>query len=132
VNQVWIMNADGSDQTQLTFDATKKDQTPEWSPDGTKIIYTVDAATTAGGDIWIMNADGGGQHALTSGPEREYGPVWSPDGTQIAFLDIGSRTVYVMNADGTGRYAVHPGGLQFVPGWQPHPAEEDDGEGEGR
>jgi TolB protein len=120
------MNADGSDQTQLTFDSTRKNQTPEWSADGTQIAYTVDASpTVAGGDIWIMNADGSDQHAITSGPEREFGPVWSPDGTQIAFLDCGSRTVYLMNADGSERYAVHPGGLQFVPAWQPHPDDEE-------
>ncbi|MGH8938412.1 MAG: hypothetical protein ACRDV2_03580, partial [Actinomycetes bacterium] len=59
VNQVWIMNADGSGQAQLTFDPTPKDQTPEWSPAGTQIAYTVDASPTApGGDIWVMNADG--------------------------------------------------------------------------
>jgi Tol biopolymer transport system component len=126
LSQVWVMNADGSGQTQLTFDATRKDQTPEWSPDGTQIAYTVDVSTTvAGGDIWVMNADGSDQHAITSGPEREFGPVWSPDGTQIAFLDFGSRTVYVMNADGSGPYAVHPGGIQFVPAWQPHPDDDD-------
>jgi Tol biopolymer transport system component len=125
LNQVWIMNADGSGQTQLTFDATQKDQTPEWSPDGAQIAYTVNGAVNvAGGDIWVMNADGSDQHPITSGPERDYGPVWSPDGTRLAFLDFGSRTVYVMNADGSGRYAVHPGGIQFVPAWQPHP---DDG-----
>ena len=127
LNQVWIMNADGSGQRQLTFDSTKKDQTPEWSPDGTKIAYTVDVSTTvAGGDIWVMNADGSDQQPITSGPERDFGPVWSPDGTQIAFLDFGSRTVFVMNSDGTGRLAVHPGGVQFVPAWQPHPDGEDE------
>ena len=125
LRQVWVMNADGSGQTQLTFAATRKDQTPEWSPDGARIAYTVDVSpTVAGGDIWIMNADGSDQHPITSGPEREYGPVWSPEGTQLAFLDFGLRTVYVMNADGSGRYAVHPGGIQFVPGWQPHPDDD--------
>jgi hypothetical protein len=28
-----------------------------------------------------------------------------------------------MNADGIGRQPVHPGGVQFVPAWQPHPGE---------
>jgi TolB protein len=125
LNQVWAMNADGNDQHQLTFDPTKKDQTPEWSPDGSRIAYTVDNGTAAGGDIWVMNADGSDQHPITSGPEREVGPVWSPDGMQLAFLDLGSRTVYVMNVDGTGRRPIHPGGIQFVPAWQPHPDDDE-------
>jgi Tol biopolymer transport system component len=124
VNQVWVMNADGSGQTQLTFDSVPKDQTPDWSPDGTHIVYAT--APAAGGDMWVMNADGGDPHPISSGPELDFGPVWSPDGTQIAFLEFSSRTVYVMNADGSGRYPVHPGGVQFVPAWQPHPADEDE------
>ena len=36
------MNADGSGQTQLTFDPQPKDQVPDWSPDGSKIAYLAD------------------------------------------------------------------------------------------
>jgi hypothetical protein len=33
-----------------------------------------------------------------------------------------------MNADGSDQHAVHPGGLQFVAGWQPHESEDDGGD----
>src|SRR5215831_4084736 len=80
-SQVWLMNADGSDQTQLTFDPQPKDQVPDWSPNGSKIAYLADMHGIADmvnpswGDIWVMNADGSDQHAITSGGAY-YGTAW--------------------------------------------------------
>ena len=47
----------------------------------------------------------------------------------VATLDFPTRTIYTLNArDGSDRQAVHPGGLQFVPGWQPLGTEDSQGE----
>ncbi|MEN3341676.1 MAG: TolB protein [Actinomycetota bacterium] len=133
--QVWLMNADGGGQTQLTFDPLPKNQVPDWSPDGSKIAYL---ATTSGGipdatpsgtwgDIWVMNADGSNQHPVTTGATF-YGTAWSPDGARIATLDWPTRVVYTIDAaTGGDGQAVHPGpGIQYVPGWQPRGTGNDD------
>jgi Tol biopolymer transport system component len=115
-NQIWVMDADGSNPIQLTSDRRDKFQLPDWSPDGTRIAYE------AGGDIFVMNADGTGRTRLTDDPADDFGPVWSPNGRRIAFVstrDDPDRNVYVMAADGSRQRPVRPGGFQFVPAWQP-------------
>ena len=118
IAQIWVMNADGTNQRQLTFDPARKDQLPDWSPDGTRIAYATNDRVL-GSDVWVMDADGTDQRRVTDDPDRQIGAAWSPDGTKIAFLNLDDRTVYVVNADGSGQYAVRRGGTQFVPGWQP-------------
>ena len=117
IPQVWVMDSDGSNPTQLTFDAREKTQVPDWSPDGTRIAYE------AIPHIWVMDADGGNQRQLTDGPGEEFGPAWSPDGTKIAFIryndGTASQWVHVMDADGSDQYPVYPHGTQAVPAWQP-------------
>jgi Tol biopolymer transport system component len=119
IEQVWLMNADGTDQHQLTFDLASKGQLPDWSPDGTRIAY--ESFATGGGDIYVMDADGSHPARLTTDAAEDFAPAWSPDETKIAFASRrgGGITVYVMNADGSGQHAISPGGIQFAPSWQP-------------
>jgi len=109
------MDADGTDQVQLTFDPAFKDQVPDWSPDGSRIAY----AAGDPGDILVMNADGSDQHTIVGGSTDDFGSAWSPDGGQIAFIRFDDRTVYVVDVDGSNEHAVRAFGLQAVPAWQP-------------
>jgi Tol biopolymer transport system component len=135
---IWVMNADGSAQTQVTSEA--RDSDPSWSPDGTKILFRrsgfceneVSAAEESGGfsqsDIYSANVDGSDQQNLTPDEElcvsnRE--PVWSPDGTQIAFSsnrDEGWH-IFVANADGSGPQNISGDNPDdHDPDWSPNSA----------
>lgn len=96
VSEIWVMNADGSNQVQLTSNSVD-DITPAWSPDGTQIAFASTRAEPSGNDgnadmdIYVMNADGTGVTLLTndhtnSVPQGDRFPTWSPDGTQIAWM----------------------------------------------
>jgi Tol biopolymer transport system component len=113
---IWVANADGSNQTQLTTDPAA-DRSPRWSPDGTKIAF----ASNRDGDfeIFVMNADGGNQHQLTfnSGANDRF-PTWTADGLQIVY-DTDFSQIKVINADGSGgeRLVTSDG---TVPGTSPY------------
>lgn len=113
-NNIWIMNADGTNQTQLT--ELKNAYSPSWSPDGTKIAFE------CSGDIWTVNTDGTGLTQLTASSFWEGAPSYSPDGTKIAFHSNikDSLDIFVMNSDGTNRVRLtdHPA-VDGVPAWSP-------------
>jgi PKD repeat protein len=102
-HEIYVMNADGSEQTRLTNnDLYVLDQSPDWSPDGTKIAF--DSSRESGRDIYVMNAaDGSDVTRLTSGGGADDLPSWSPDGTKIAFRSYREYPpqIYTMNADGS-------------------------------
>jgi len=51
--------------------------TPQWSPDGKKIVYTL-TQTGEACSIWIMNGDGSGRSQLTDGRTCDRDPAWQP------------------------------------------------------
>jgi Tol biopolymer transport system component len=79
------MKANGSDQTRLTESADVDESWPQWSPDGTKLIfcYWYHPSPLA---IFLMNSDGTDQHLLFTGSYDSFDyPQWLPDGKEIVF-----------------------------------------------
>jgi len=104
-NEIYVMNADGSNQTNLT-NSPAFDWYPDWSSDGKKIIFGSyrNPSDEHDEDIYVMNADGSNVERLTDSPEWSGFAAWSPDGTKIAFCSNrdGTQDIYIMNADGSG------------------------------
>jgi Tol biopolymer transport system component len=74
-NELYVMDADGSDVTRLT-ETPNEEAGPRWSPDGEKIVFVRQGHVHP--ELYVMNADGTCPRRLGEGTE----PDW--DGTAAA------------------------------------------------
>lgn len=83
--ELFQVDADGSNQTNLTKTADVNELYPHISPDGTKVVFSVDegAGDAKFRSIYYMNLDGTGR-TLVAKNARD--ACWNADGTKIAYL----------------------------------------------
>jgi TolB protein len=87
---IFIMRPDGSDLHRLTPDEQNAGY-PRWSPDGTKILYSVNYPDgPLAGALWVVPVNGGEPVQLAGTSEYPTGDWafegdWSPDGTRIVY-----------------------------------------------
>ena len=75
-DRVFTMNADGSNQTNLT--GRDGGWSPAWSPDGSKIVFTSANPDTPNFDLFVMNADGTAVTRITRSGAFDWEPDWQP------------------------------------------------------
>ena len=94
---IWIMNADGTNQKQLTTDPDW-DDSPSVSPDGRYIFFNSLRGKLP--SVWRMDIDGGGVKQITD--TEDYVQDVSPDGQWILFASwrTGRMTLWKVGIDG--------------------------------
>ena len=106
-DNLWIMNADGSDPHAVTDEAEHLVHNPAWSPDGNYLVGRKGYYSTrsiAAGEIWMFHRGGGNGVNLVERPNAESDqknraePVFSPDGRYVYYsADITPGKVWQYN-----------------------------------
>jgi Tol biopolymer transport system component len=99
-DDIWVMNADGSDPVNVSNMYNVHDSVGEWSPDGTKIVFHSNRDGGNNYNIYVMNADGTNQTRLTTHPTHDTEPTWKI----LAPATVGGR---VTIGNGNGLYNAH-------------------------
>jgi Tol biopolymer transport system component len=123
---IWIVNADGSDPHALTHSGPAFGNFhPAWSPDGSTIAYWRGSINGPDGgpadaEIYTIPADGGTPARLTRDDAASIEPAWSADGTQIVYRTAPPDDLIVMRADGSNPHRITPGWTNpWAPAWSP-------------
>jgi Tol biopolymer transport system component len=108
------MDATGSEPTRLT-PATLDffQETPEWSPDGQRLLFIV-RDRGEGGTLYVINADRSGLHSIPSRPVVS--ASWAPDGGRIAAVVVvtlpgcctTTNRLFLLDPDGANPRDISP------------------------
>ena len=143
ISDLWVMDADGADQTMLV----KRAGSSSWAPDGKNVVFHGSAggagipikgdigSALSDNDIFTLNVDDCLAGAcmplnITNDPlQIDDDPDWSPDGSRIAFTSHGvgdtgqdseTAEIWTMNPDGSDRMRLtFNNEEERAPSWSP-------------
>ena len=92
-DNIWIMDADGSNPVQVSKETFRLLNQPEWTPDGQFIVarkHFTSSRSLGAGELWMYHRSGGGGVQMTERrtQQKDTGePAFSPDGRYLYFSD---------------------------------------------
>ena len=84
--ELWLADADGRAQRQMTTDMPPLAGAVTWAPDGNQVAAA--AAIEEGLQLFLVSVDDGSVRQLTRGELMHFSPRWAPDGKRI-YADVG-------------------------------------------
>ncbi len=91
----------GTLETRPLIQTPAKEETPEFSPDGKKIVYASEVKGLM--QIYVADADGTHGQKISNTAVNNENPSWSPDGKQVIYQSANGNgaDLILVNADGS-------------------------------
>ncbi|WP_299080370.1 amidohydrolase family protein [uncultured Paraglaciecola sp.] len=109
LSNLWVMNLDGSNLTQLSTEKNNLIHSPKWSPDGQYIAVSkgiMSSRSIPAGEVWLYHHSGGDGLAIkkrVNGKKDQKNiadPAFSPDGKYLYFTqDVTGGSTFSYNRD---------------------------------
>jgi Tol biopolymer transport system component len=110
---IWVMDADGSEQRLVTRNGFD----PAWTPDGSRIVFSRYVAPTVEPySTYAVTVSSGEEQTLVPGG---YHGAPSPDGARLAFLRGTLGELAIASADGSGAMSLAPADTTDSLSWSP-------------
>ncbi len=131
VCDIYLMDTSGGNQRNITASLEGVSFSPRprvWSPDGSKIVFSVFHSYPRGSDLYTIDITTGNYLQLTNSlidsSTVDQGAVWSPDGTTIVFhLGTSKDVVDIFTIDVEGKnmqnQTINFTPNAFYPYWSP-------------
>ena len=122
--EIYIMNADGSNQQRLT-DRPGYDGGPFFTPDGQHIVWRHFTPDGSKADIYTMRTDGSRVKRLTDFDSMSWAPYFHPSGAYVIFASnkFGFSNFELFLVDAAGRHepvrVTHTDGFDGLPVFSP-------------
>lgn len=113
-DNIWIMDADGSNPRTVTQETFRLLNSPAWSPDSQYLVgrkHFTASRSLGAGEVWLYHVAGGEGVKLTERPndQKDLGePAYSPDGRYIYFSqdDTPGKTFHYSKDSVNGIYKI--------------------------
>jgi TolB protein len=114
---LYTIRPNGTGLTRVRATPRFFEDTPDWSPNGRRLLYQATATFEDFTGLYTIKLDGSDRRRIPAGWYAD-SPVWGPAGARIAAYRATPRRpgVWVMRRDGSGQRWVADG---FMPDWQP-------------
>jgi Tol biopolymer transport system component len=123
--QIWLMNADGSNQQLLLADTDFTDERPSFAPDGSSVVFSRCRLDVESCAIYQIGLAGGSPTAITNLELgiQDVSPHYSANG-DLAFASVARRgiisAIYLKSQDENGLHQLTPAPLSTqLPDWSP-------------